>query len=152
MFQLWKFEMQLSCNKNLWNLASFVIADLVLSSQYHSSLQLVGSLFYSRWNVKWSARICQFIWSWFLDSEKESDSCHKFVSCTQIPGFRPGKKVPETVLINHIGKKNVQKATIESILKRTFPHAMSSVHCSNSSLHLFSFVYTFWLCYEESIF
>ncbi|RVW79903.1 Trigger factor-like protein TIG, Chloroplastic [Vitis vinifera] len=75
--------------------------------------------------------------------QEESDSCHKFVSCTQIPGFRPGKKVPETVLINHIGKKNVQKATIESILKRTFPHAMSSVHCSNSSLHLFSFVYTF---------
>ncbi|RVW29984.1 Trigger factor-like protein TIG, Chloroplastic [Vitis vinifera] len=67
----------------------------------------------------------------------------EFTKLAKIPGFRPGKKVPETVLINHIGKKNVQKATIESILKRTFPHAMSSVHCSNSSLHLFSFVYTF---------
>lgn len=51
----------------------------------------------------------------------------EFTKLAKIPGFRPGKKVPETVLINHIGKKNVQKATIESILKRTFPHAMSSV-------------------------
>lgn len=47
----------------------------------------------------------------------------------QVPGFRPGKNLPEDILISYIGKQNVQKATIESILKRTLPHAVSSV-CS----------------------
>ncbi|XP_010252608.1 PREDICTED: trigger factor-like protein TIG, Chloroplastic [Nelumbo nucifera] len=46
---------------------------------------------------------------------------------SKVPGFRPGKNVPETILVNYVGKKNVQRATIESILKRTLPHAMSSV-------------------------
>ncbi|KAG9137300.1 hypothetical protein Leryth_014929 [Lithospermum erythrorhizon] len=46
---------------------------------------------------------------------------------TKVPGFRPGKKVPENILINYAGKQNVQKAIIESILKRTLPHAVSSV-------------------------
>ncbi|GLT83603.1 hypothetical protein SLE2022_018810 [Rubroshorea leprosula] len=45
----------------------------------------------------------------------------------KVPGFRPGKKVPESILISYVGKENVQKATIESILERTLPHAMSSV-------------------------
>lgn len=45
----------------------------------------------------------------------------------QIPGFRPGKNVPESILLSYVGKQNVQKATVESILKRTLPHAMSSV-------------------------
>lgn len=45
----------------------------------------------------------------------------------KVPGFRPGKEVPESILISYVGKKNVQKATVESILKRTLPHAMSSV-------------------------
>ncbi|KAK9133149.1 hypothetical protein Scep_012677 [Stephania cephalantha] len=44
-----------------------------------------------------------------------------------IPGFRPGKKVPDYILENYVGKKNIRQATIESILKRTLPHAMSSV-------------------------
>ena len=48
-------------------------------------------------------------------------------SSLQIPGFRPGKRVPESILVNYVGKKNVQKATVESILKRTLPHAMASV-------------------------
>ncbi|OVA20040.1 Trigger factor [Macleaya cordata] len=45
----------------------------------------------------------------------------------KVPGFRPGKKVPESILIHHVGKSFVRKATIESILRRTLPHAMSSV-------------------------
>ncbi|KAI3708616.1 hypothetical protein L2E82_37916 [Cichorium intybus] len=45
----------------------------------------------------------------------------------KVPGFRPGKKVPENILISYIGKDGVRKATVESILKRTLPHAMSSV-------------------------
>ncbi|KAG6405305.1 hypothetical protein SASPL_132892 [Salvia splendens] len=45
----------------------------------------------------------------------------------EIPGFRPGKNVPESILISYIGKETVKGATIESILKRTLPHALSSV-------------------------
>ncbi|KAL8147788.1 hypothetical protein AgCh_005199 [Apium graveolens] len=45
----------------------------------------------------------------------------------KVPGFRPGKNVPENIILNYVGKQNVQKAVIESILKRTLPHAMSSV-------------------------
>lgn len=44
-----------------------------------------------------------------------------------MPGFRSGKRVPESILVSYVGKKSVDKATIESILKRTLPHAMSSV-------------------------
>ncbi|KAK4484792.1 hypothetical protein RD792_007386 [Penstemon davidsonii] len=51
----------------------------------------------------------------------------EFMKQSKIPGFRPGKNVPENILISHVGKENVKKATIESILKRTLPHAMSSV-------------------------
>lgn len=50
-----------------------------------------------------------------------------FTLFIQIPGFRPGKKVPESILVSFVGKDSVQKATIESILKRTLPHVMSSV-------------------------
>lgn len=45
----------------------------------------------------------------------------------QVPGFRPGKSVPESIIVGYVGKEAVKKATIESILKRTLPHAMSSV-------------------------
>ncbi|KAJ7960832.1 Trigger factor [Quillaja saponaria] len=51
----------------------------------------------------------------------------EFMKQAKVPGFRPGKNVPESILISYVGKKNVQKATVESILKRTLPHAMSSV-------------------------
>ncbi|KAK6124778.1 hypothetical protein DH2020_041468 [Rehmannia glutinosa] len=60
------------------------------------------------------------------------DDCYKrvineFMKRSKVPGFRPGKNVPESILIGHVGKENVKKATIESILKRTLPHAMSSL-------------------------
>ncbi|GLT62145.1 hypothetical protein SLA2020_348030 [Shorea laevis] len=60
------------------------------------------------------------------------EDCYKrvineFMKQAKVPGFRPGKKVPESILLSYVGKKNVQKATVESILKRTLPHAMSSV-------------------------
>ncbi|KAK9993897.1 hypothetical protein SO802_023600 [Lithocarpus litseifolius] len=59
------------------------------------------------------------------------DDCYsrvlnEFMKQAEVPGFRPGKEVPESILISYVGKKNVQKATVESILKRTLPHAMSS--------------------------
>ncbi|GFP87516.1 trigger factor-like protein tig chloroplastic [Phtheirospermum japonicum] len=60
------------------------------------------------------------------------DDCYKkvlneFMKRSKVPGFRPGKNVPENILISFVGKETVKKATIESILKRTLPHAMSSV-------------------------
>ncbi|KAL7130903.1 hypothetical protein ABFS83_13G163000 [Erythranthe nasuta] len=60
------------------------------------------------------------------------DDCYKrviseFMKQAKVPGFRPGKNVPENILISYVGKDAVKKATIESILKRTLPHAMSSV-------------------------
>ncbi|XP_020253049.1 trigger factor-like protein TIG, Chloroplastic [Asparagus officinalis] len=58
--------------------------------------------------------------------------CHKKVLVeyskqVKVPGFRPGKRIPENILINYVGKQNVQGATIEAILKKTLPHAVSSV-------------------------
>lgn len=35
------------------------------------------------------------------------------VSSYQVPGFRPGKTIPENVLINYVGPQHVQDATIE---------------------------------------
>lgn len=60
------------------------------------------------------------------------EDCYKrvindFMKQAKVPGFRPGKNVPESILIGYVGKQSVQKATIESILKRTLPHAMDSV-------------------------
>ncbi|KAM7504227.1 hypothetical protein LguiB_003131 [Lonicera macranthoides] len=60
------------------------------------------------------------------------EDCYKsvineFMKQAKVPGFRPGKKVPESILVSFVGKDSVQKATIESILKRTLPHVMSSV-------------------------
>ncbi|XP_021755658.1 trigger factor-like protein TIG, Chloroplastic [Chenopodium quinoa] len=46
----------------------------------------------------------------------------------KVPGFRPGKQVPDSILLSYAGKRNVERATIESILKRTLPHALSSVN------------------------
>ncbi|XP_016435236.2 trigger factor-like protein TIG, Chloroplastic isoform X1 [Nicotiana tabacum] len=51
----------------------------------------------------------------------------EFMKHSKVPGFRPGKNVPEDILVGYVGKQNVQKAAVESILKRTLPHAMSSV-------------------------
>ncbi|KAH7844583.1 hypothetical protein Vadar_029661 [Vaccinium darrowii] len=60
------------------------------------------------------------------------EDCYKrilkeFMKMSKVPGFRPGKAVPESILIGHVGKRNVRQATVESILDRTLPHAMSSV-------------------------
>ncbi|CAH9076119.1 unnamed protein product [Cuscuta europaea] len=60
------------------------------------------------------------------------EDCYKrvikeFTKHSKVPGFRPGKSVPESILVSYVGKQNVQKATVESILKRTLPHALSSV-------------------------
>nr|AUZ95885.1 Trigger factor [Malus domestica] len=60
------------------------------------------------------------------------DDCYKWVMAefmkqAKVPGFRPGKKVPESILVSHVGKRSVNKATVESILRRTLPHAMSSM-------------------------
>ncbi|XP_028754219.1 trigger factor-like protein TIG, Chloroplastic [Neltuma alba] len=59
------------------------------------------------------------------------EDCYKmviaeFTKQAKVPGFRPGK-VPESILVNYVGKKNVQKATVESILRRTLSHAMLKV-------------------------
>ncbi|PWA91474.1 trigger factor type chaperone family protein [Artemisia annua] len=51
----------------------------------------------------------------------------QFMKKAKVPGFRPGKKVPESILISYIGKDGVEKTVVESILKRTLPHAMESV-------------------------
>ncbi|WVZ81349.1 hypothetical protein U9M48_028736 [Paspalum notatum var. saurae] len=45
----------------------------------------------------------------------------------KVPGFRPGKTIPENLLINYVGPQHVQDATIEAILKHTLPQALSSV-------------------------
>lgn len=54
--------------------------------------------------------------------------CHvRALSSYQVPGFRPGKIIPENLLINYVGPQHVQDATIEAILKHTLPQALSSV-------------------------
>ncbi|KAL9274169.1 Trigger factor-like protein, partial [Drosera capensis] len=60
------------------------------------------------------------------------DDCYnrvmtEYSKLAKIPGFRPRTRVPDDILMLHVGKQNVLKATIESVLKRTLPHAMSSV-------------------------
>ncbi|KAK7300014.1 hypothetical protein RJT34_10845 [Clitoria ternatea] len=60
------------------------------------------------------------------------EDCYKrviaeFMKQAKVPGFRPGKNVPESILVSYVGRKHVQKATIESILRRTLSHAMESV-------------------------
>ncbi|MQM13900.1 hypothetical protein Taro_046827 [Colocasia esculenta] len=45
----------------------------------------------------------------------------------KVPGFRPGKRIPDNILVNYVGRQQVQRATIEAILKKTLPHATSMV-------------------------
>ncbi|XP_047074049.1 trigger factor-like protein TIG, Chloroplastic [Lolium rigidum] len=45
----------------------------------------------------------------------------------KVPGFRPGKIVPENVLLNYVGPQHVRAATVEAILRHTLPQALSSV-------------------------
>ncbi|WJX64800.1 hypothetical protein P8452_49535 [Trifolium repens] len=51
----------------------------------------------------------------------------EFTKHAKIPGFRPGKTVPESILVGYVGTQNVQKAVIESILRRTLSHAVTTV-------------------------
>ncbi|AQK38857.1 Trigger factor-like protein TIG Chloroplastic [Zea mays] len=51
----------------------------------------------------------------------------EYAKRVKVPGFRPGKTIPENVLINYVGPQHVQDATIEAILKHTLPQALSSV-------------------------
>ncbi|XP_057464400.1 trigger factor-like protein TIG, Chloroplastic [Actinidia eriantha] len=71
-----------------------------------------------RLNVKVPPAVCEDCYKRIIN---------EFMKQAKVPGFRPGKKVPESILISHVGKQAVQKATIESILKRTLPHATSLV-------------------------
>ncbi|KAF3783622.1 Trigger factor-like protein [Nymphaea thermarum] len=52
----------------------------------------------------------------------------EFGKTIRVPGFRPGKKVPENILVNYVGKQNVRNAAIEAVLKETLPKALSSVN------------------------
>ncbi|KAG6472845.1 hypothetical protein ZIOFF_070323 [Zingiber officinale] len=45
-----------------------------------------------------------------------------------------GKKVPENILLNYIGRQNIQQAVVEATLKKTLPHAMSSFAYAGSSI------------------
>lgn len=68
----------------------------------------------------------------------------------QVPGFRPGKTIPDNILVNYVGKQHVQRATIESILKRTLPHAMASVcqpNLENRILHCDVLLVVFYICH-----
>ncbi|KAG0475571.1 hypothetical protein HPP92_015257 [Vanilla planifolia] len=52
---------------------------------------------------------------------------HEFSKQAKIPGFRPGKNVPEKILMSYVGRHNIQQSVIEAILKKTLPQAMKSV-------------------------
>ncbi|KMZ74240.1 Trigger factor-like protein TIG [Zostera marina] len=69
-------------------------------------------------NVEVTPAICQDCYKNVIDGVARR---------SKIPGFRPGKKVPENILVNYVGRDQLQRATIESILKRTLPSATSSM-------------------------
>lgn len=96
------------------------------------SPRYIGSSYLFSWSENWISNGC----SWMI--LRKVRLCFILFSYTQVPGFRPGKQVPESILVNYVGKKNVQKATVESILKRTLPHAMSSVSFFFFGLNVFS--------------
>eukprot|EP00850_Spirogloea_muscicola_P007595 SM000039S14425 [mRNA] locus=s39:74488:79033:- [translate_table: standard] len=51
----------------------------------------------------------------------------EFSKQAKIPGFRPGKRIPEQVLTNYYGQTSLNSATVEAVLKASLPEAMSSV-------------------------
>ncbi|KAL3686786.1 hypothetical protein R1sor_013095 [Riccia sorocarpa] len=51
----------------------------------------------------------------------------EFSKKVKVPGFRPGKRIPENVLVNYIGVSQVRSSAIEAILKKTLGEALSSV-------------------------
>ncbi|CAK9217425.1 unnamed protein product [Sphagnum troendelagicum] len=71
-----------------------------------------------RLNVKVPPSVCQDSYDQVLK---------EFSKQAKIPGFRPGKTVPDAVLINYIGPQQIRASAVEAVLKRTLPEAMSSV-------------------------
>jgi hypothetical protein len=63
--------------------------------------------------------------------------CCSAISSYQVPGFRPGKIVPENVLLNYVGPQHVRAATVEAILRHTLPQALSSVSISPQSFFFY---------------
>ncbi|KAJ0593579.1 putative peptidylprolyl isomerase [Helianthus annuus] len=71
-----------------------------------------------RLSVEVPAVVCEDCYDMVID---------EFMKRAAVPGYRPGRQVPEEALVRYIGKDGVNKAAVEAILKRTLPHAMSSV-------------------------
>ncbi|KAL2628704.1 hypothetical protein R1flu_013390 [Riccia fluitans] len=55
------------------------------------------------------------------------DVIKEFSKKAKVPGFRPGKRIPENVLVNYIGVPQVRSSAVEAILKKTIGEALSSV-------------------------
>ncbi|XP_074574508.1 trigger factor-like protein TIG, Chloroplastic [Curcuma longa] len=62
-----------------------------------------------------------------ISQECYGEVLDEFSKKAKVPGFRQGKKVPENILLNYIGRHNIQQAVVEATLKKTLPHAMASV-------------------------
>ncbi|XP_042410250.1 trigger factor-like protein TIG, Chloroplastic [Zingiber officinale] len=69
-----------------------------------------------------------------ISQECYGEVLDEFSKKAKVPGFRQGKKVPENILLNYIGRQNIQQAVVEATLKKTLPHAMSSVREHSISL------------------
>ncbi|KAG6518185.1 hypothetical protein ZIOFF_021588 [Zingiber officinale] len=68
-----------------------------------------------------------------ISQECYGEVLDEFSKKAKVPGFRQGKKVPENILLNYIGRQNIQQAVVEATLKKTLPHAMSSdIYCKCS--------------------
>ncbi|KAG6470221.1 hypothetical protein ZIOFF_071283 [Zingiber officinale] len=69
-----------------------------------------------------------------ISQECYGEVLDEFSKKAKVPGFRQGKKVPENILLNYIGRQNIQQAVVEATLKKTLPHAMSSFAYAGSSI------------------
>ncbi|KAG6472727.1 hypothetical protein ZIOFF_070204 [Zingiber officinale] len=69
-----------------------------------------------------------------ISQECYGEVLDEFSKKAKVPGFRQGKKVPENILLNYIGRQNIQQAVVEATLKKTLPHAMSSFVYAGSSI------------------
>ncbi|KAG6503783.1 hypothetical protein ZIOFF_036107 [Zingiber officinale] len=69
-----------------------------------------------------------------INQECYGEVLDEFSKKAKVPGFRQGKKVPENILLNYIGRQNIQQAVVEATLKKTLPHAMSSFAYAGSSI------------------
>ncbi|CAM6089073.1 unnamed protein product [Calypogeia fissa] len=71
-----------------------------------------------RLSVTVPATVCKDIYN---------DVIKEFSKKAKVPGFRPGKRIPESVLVNYIGPQQVRASAVEAILKKSLPEALSSV-------------------------